>query len=197
MPQTLTNCHSACAKNSQNTASINTGKYRKNKLGWVIFSPLRQMNYLSCSQIANTWCSNNVPSYIDRLFQKASVGWGLFGGKNPQKAGQQEYLVWQHKWSPFHTITLACGIFLPSWMSGNGCSLRGFSSVCFRFEHIQLKHPKVQLSRRSHLFYFHCAVRARFPCRPCRSGGELKPWTWQCFGSRWGHEPLSYLSLTS
>lgn len=86
VPQTLTNCHSACAKNSQNTASINTGKYRKNKLGWVIFSPLRQMNYLSCSQIANTRCSNNVPSYIDRLFQKVSVGWGLFGGKKTSKS---------------------------------------------------------------------------------------------------------------
>lgn len=141
----LTNCHSDCAKNSQNTASINTGKYRKNKLGWVIFSLLRQIYHLSWSQIANTPCRNNVPhTLID--FLKVSVGWGIFGGKKATKKQDSSNILSDNtNEALFHITILARGVFLPPWIFGNGCSLMGYSSVCCRFTHIQHKHPKVQL----------------------------------------------------
>lgn len=177
---TLTNCHSACAENSQNTASTNMGKYRENKLGWVMALCSDKLTIFHVQRLQTPHAAMFPDTLIDLL--KSVWGCGYLGKKKTTKQTKKQdnsnILSDNRNETLFHTILLVWGVFLPWGISGNGCSLMGFSSVCFRFAHIPHRHPKVQLLRRSYLFYFHCAVRACLPCRFCWAGGELKPWIW-------------------
>ena len=84
---TLTNCHSAFAKNSQNTASINTVKHKKKtKLERVIFPLLTHTDHLSCSQrchLARIQMSSTAtvfPRTLKHIFE-TQFGAGAIGRK--------------------------------------------------------------------------------------------------------------------
>lgn len=141
------------------------GNTEKNKPGWVISLCSEKLTIFHAQRLQTTHAAMMFPhTLID--FLKVSAGWQLFGeNKKPKKQDSSNILSDNINKALFHTILLVWGVFLPSLISGNGCSLMGFISVFFRFTHVQHKHPKMQLLRRSHLFHFHCPVRARVPCR--------------------------------